>query len=220
MPNTFNAQSREPDFRAAQWLQQCLGSQGSVENPQAQLGINIKAPGYKPFDDYMTMGGRSTSRERDLEALGILTKPQKHSGAGVVQVAQYDVTLIVSNEPRAGEIAMLTVSGTTRTGAGAALASCEVRAYRMLNNTPPADEALISVTTSDGSGNFSFDLAPGMYQFDAYKTGSPDLAGTTTETITPTSVISIYLRDPTAADSGGGFVGGIRVVPAAPRRRV
>lgn len=68
-----------------------------------------------------------------------------------------------------------TLSGITRNATGTPLGSCVVHLIRTDSDTIQA------ITTSDGSGNFSFTVAnnSGTYYIVAYLTGSPDVAGTT-----------------------------------------
>lgn len=93
------------------------------------------------------------------------------------------------------------ISGATLTGAGAALASCDVHLYRT------ADDTEVQQVTSDGSGVFTFDPVNngnGPWYAVAYKAGAPDLAGTSKNILVGTASVNIYLRDPTAADGPGG----------------
>ena len=94
----------------------------------------------------------------------------------------------------------LLISGFTLTGAGVALASCTVELYRT------ADDVRVDSVVSDGSGIFAFSpVSPGvLYYAVAYKSGTPDLSGTTRNVLAGTSSVNIYLRDPTAADAAAG----------------
>lgn len=71
------------------------------------------------------------------------------------------------------------LTGVTKSSTGAALGSVTVKLYRT------SDDALIATTTSDGSGNYSFTLSntTTQYYVVAYKAGSPDVAGTTVNTL-------------------------------------
>lgn len=99
----------------------------------------------------------------------------------------------------------IVITGFTLTGAGAPLAFCDIEVFRTSTG------ALVERLTSDVTGAFSTSpLGLGQtYQMDAYKTGAPNLAGTTDITLQGNAVVNIYLRDPTVADSvgAGGFVG-------------
>lgn len=75
------------------------------------------------------------------------------------------------------------ITGTTKDSTGAALGSCVVQWF----NT--ADDRLLSETTSDANGLFEFRTAgqpPNAYYLVAYKQGSPDVAGTTVNTLVGT----------------------------------
>lgn len=72
------------------------------------------------------------------------------------------------------------ISGTTRDSAGAALGNCAVRLF-FTETDVEADQV-----TSDASGAFVFKSAQvgQTYYIVAYKPGSPDVAGTTLNTLT------------------------------------
>jgi hypothetical protein len=78
------------------------------------------------------------------------------------------------------------ISGVTRDSTGAVLASCDVRIEDMgqigYGLTP-----YVGNTISDGSGNYSITVPFNtVYQVIAYKSGSPDVAGVSLRTVTPT----------------------------------
>jgi len=130
-----------------------------------------------------------------------------------------------------------TVSGQTLTGAGAALGNCRVVVYETgriaVPNTPPLafysagnpnpmrwehESPVVAEAISDGSGNFTITVPMNLcYQLTGYKTGSPDVAGITKDTVTP-GTVTIYLRDPTVPDVGGSAV--FRPVGSAVVRRI
>lgn len=72
------------------------------------------------------------------------------------------------------------LTGFTRDSAGTPLASCTVYLFHA------GDESFVAVTTSDGSGAYTFSpLADaGPFFIVAYKAGSPDVEGTTVNTLT------------------------------------
>jgi hypothetical protein len=72
------------------------------------------------------------------------------------------------------------LSGVTRDSAGTPLAGCVVDLF--LNS----EDTLVATTTSDGSGNYRFTLSGNSqtYFVRAYKAGSPDVAGTSVNTLT------------------------------------
>jgi hypothetical protein len=72
-----------------------------------------------------------------------------------------------------------TIVGATMDSASSPLAGCTVQLFRTV------DDAFIAETISDGSGNYV--LTPtvsGPFYVVAYKAGSPDVAGTTVNTLT------------------------------------
>jgi len=75
--------------------------------------------------------------------------------------------------------AAFSLSGVTRDSTGSALGSCVVKCFEA------ATDIEVGITTSDGSGNFSFSLGnnAGFFYLVAYKPGSPDVAGTSVNTL-------------------------------------
>ena len=70
------------------------------------------------------------------------------------------------------------INGTTRDAAGTPLANCTVKLYRT------ADDSVAAVVISDGSGKFSIASSPALNHYlVAYLPGSPDVAGTTINTL-------------------------------------
>jgi hypothetical protein len=75
------------------------------------------------------------------------------------------------------------ITGVTRDSTNAVLAGCTVDLFRTLT-----DER-VAVTVSDQSGNYSFENpGSGPFYLVAYKAGAPDVAGTTVNTITATTL--------------------------------
>ena len=75
----------------------------------------------------------------------------------------------------------MTLSGVSRDSTGAALGNCQVLIFRT------ADKSFILETQSDGSGNWSVSmLVGGPFFLVEYKVGSPDVAGTSVNTLVPT----------------------------------
>lgn len=76
------------------------------------------------------------------------------------------------------------ITGTTRDSTGVALGSCTVHWFRT------SDDVELGITTSDASGLFAFagvGQPPNGYYLVAYKPGSPDVAGTTINTLVGTA---------------------------------
>jgi hypothetical protein len=69
------------------------------------------------------------------------------------------------------------IVGVSRNATGVALGNCVVKVFAT------ADDTLVASTTSDGSGNWTaYPNAQGPYYFVEYKTGSPDVFGTSPNT--------------------------------------
>lgn len=78
---------------------------------------------------------------------------------------------------------MYAVSGVTRDSSGNVLGNCTLELYNTATN------ALVETATSNGSGNYQFKSAfanPAAHFVVAYKPGSPDVAGTTVNTLIAT----------------------------------
>lgn len=73
------------------------------------------------------------------------------------------------------------LTGVTRDSTGAILAGCRV--------TLNQGNVIVAEATSDGSGGFTFsNPGSGPFFIVAYKAGSPDVAGTTVNTLLPAAV--------------------------------
>lgn len=82
--------------------------------------------------------------------------------------------------PQEGLAGSIRISGITKNSTGTALGLCTVDLYRT------CDDLLVAKMTSDANGNYAFDLSPlplVTYYVVAYKAGSPDVAGTTLNTL-------------------------------------
>lgn len=72
------------------------------------------------------------------------------------------------------------LSGVTRDGAGAPIAGCTVDLFRT------STDERVGSAISDGAGAFSiFAAGAGPFYLVAYKAGSPDVSGTTANTLLP-----------------------------------
>lgn len=78
---------------------------------------------------------------------------------------------------------LFAIAGTTKDAAGAPLAACVVHLFRT------ATDVEVDQTVSDGSGAYSFPnvTAEEAHFVVAYLAGSPDVAGTTKNTLTGTA---------------------------------
>lgn len=82
-----------------------------------------------------------------------------------------------------GGFANFRLSGVTKDSTGAALGSCRVELFLT------AGDVSIAETTSGASGDFAFDMpGTGPFYLVAYKVGSPDVAGTTVNTLLPVAI--------------------------------
>jgi hypothetical protein len=74
------------------------------------------------------------------------------------------------------------ITGTTVDANGAPLAGCTVQLFRT------GDDSFVAELVSDGAGAYSFVMGDnaGTFYLVAYKPGSPDVAGTTVNTIAAT----------------------------------
>lgn len=74
-----------------------------------------------------------------------------------------------------------TIAGITKDSTGAALGVCVVDLFRTV------DDSVAGRTVSDASGNYSIGASPSLTHYAvAYKAGSPDVAGTTVNTLVGT----------------------------------
>lgn len=111
---------------------------------------------------------------------------------GLVQTDQYNVTgktvinrgQVGTNVYRSpGAFVNFSITGVTRDSAGTVLPTCRVELFITAGDQTQAE------TTSDASGNFRFDMpGTGPFYLVAYKVGSPDVAGTTVNTLLPLAV--------------------------------
>lgn len=86
------------------------------------------------------------------------------------------LSAFVASEPSVS----VKIAGYTRTRYGVIEPSCTVRLFRT------SDNVLVSTTTSDAGGYYEFlDPAGSPFFAVAYKDGTPDIAGTTVNTLTP-----------------------------------
>ena len=73
----------------------------------------------------------------------------------------------------------MTIRGVTKDSTGAALGNCTVHLFRS------ADDSKSAEGVSDASGNYRLDASDRLTHYAvAYKAGSPDVAGTTVNTLT------------------------------------
>lgn len=80
-----------------------------------------------------------------------------------------------------GSQSMKKIIGTTRDAGGVALGTCVVKGYRTVN------DQFLRQLTSDAAGYFEFcsEYSAENHYLVAYKTGTPDVEGTTVNTLVP-----------------------------------
>ena len=85
----------------------------------------------------------------------------------------------VVHELKPSPATFFTISGVTKDSTGAILGNCEVDLFESVG------DRFMEETSSDSSGNYYFKspLRTKNYYVVAYKTGSPDVAGTTVNTL-------------------------------------
>ena len=72
------------------------------------------------------------------------------------------------------------ITGITKDSTGVAVGGCTVKLYKT------SSDAVVDTTLSDANGNYSFPIAMGgneTFYVVSYKAGSPDIAGTTVNTL-------------------------------------
>lgn len=117
-------------------------------------------------------GGRAANHFR-----GLLTID---SGQGRGQ-GRGQVGTVIYRSP--GAFVNFEISGVSRDSTGAVLGDCTIDLFQT------GGDILTQSTVSNVSGNFSFsNPGTGAFYIVAYKTGSPDVAGTTVNTLYPTAV--------------------------------
>lgn len=125
---------------------------------------------FRPFAR-MGFGGRAASHFRGT----IQTDNQNQTGRTVVSRGQ--VGTVIFRSP--GVTINYAISGVTRDSSGSILGNCRIELFIS------GSEINVKETISDASGNFRFDNpGTGPFYIVAYKTGSPDVAGTTVQTLT------------------------------------
>lgn len=105
-------------------------------------------------------------------------------GGGFIGDGGTDVGLLEASwwgefDPAAGAASRFGFVGVTRNQYNSAIGTCVVKLYRT------SDDLLLDTTTSDPSGNFLLNTAyyPDTHYIRAYKAGSPDVMGTTVNTL-------------------------------------
>jgi hypothetical protein len=149
----------------------------SVDVLDANSAMMADADSYPPMNSFAEVGVMSARRRKGNEYL-----PRANAGIATPcgEWVQIDYQPLVLYKP--GGYERLTLTGVSRDSAGAALGGCTVKIFSSINDVK------LYETVSDGSGDWSVDVAPnpGPFYYVEYKVGSPDVAGTSLNTNVPT----------------------------------
>ncbi len=128
-------------------------------------------PGF-PFDWPLNRAVNLRNIGADYEDPTLSSRINGAFDNGVPQVGFYQTDWAQSNRA---------ITGISRDSTGTILGLCRIELYITSNDQP------VYTVTSDASGNFSFgNPGTGPFYIVAYKVGSPDVAGTTVNTLLPT----------------------------------
>lgn len=89
-------------------------------------------------------------------------------------------------EKNSGAVSKMAIIGVTRDAGGTALGGCTVKLYKTADGAyPGTKDALLYEAVSDPSGNYAVytQYYPDTHYLVAYKAGSPDVEGTTVNTL-------------------------------------
>lgn len=111
-----------------------------------------------------------------LSVTAAAIKVSPPSGLGFGALSETPISAVPVIQPAV----VLTIEGYTKDSTCAALGGCVVKLFLT------SDDSLVGSTTSDGSGFYQFsNPGSGPFYAVAYKAGSPDVAGTTVNTLEP-----------------------------------
>lgn len=116
--------------------------------------------------------------------IGSSGSPVFCAGFGLTPLPMLD-TYVPFNQP-----ARYRITGVTKNSANAVLPGCTVEIYETVPNSSEPRGQLRGTTVSDANGYYSLEVtsnASGLtFKVDAYLAGSPDVAGTTVNTLVGT----------------------------------
>jgi hypothetical protein len=111
---------------------------------------------------------------------GIVAIPGRKFGAALPNYAAVLSASSKSFRSNSFSVYNAAISGVTKDSTGATLGNCVV------DLIITSGDLFATTTTSDASGNFTiYPTVTGPFYIVAYKAGSPDVAGTTVNTLTP-----------------------------------
>lgn len=129
------------------------------------------ATAFRPLSR-MGWGGKAASHWRGL----VQTDDRDLAGRTAINRGQIGTVVYRSTGVRVN----FAISGVTRDSGGVALGGCRVELY-----VTGSDQPLL-LATSDASGNFNFgNPGTGPFYIVAYKAGSPDVSGTSVNSLLP-----------------------------------
>jgi hypothetical protein len=143
--------------------------------------MSFSPTGFRPLAR-VGFGGRAASHFRGLLAAG---NGQATGPGSVPQVRGPSWRGQIGNRfaQSVGARVNFRLSGVTRNNQGIPVDAVTVELFLTSTDT------LQLRTVSNAAGEFAFDvMPPGLYYIVAYKAGSPDIAGTTVNTLTPIAV--------------------------------
>lgn len=178
MPIQFPIPPRDNPFDRVQWQRGARVPQQQVNPNLGRVGVPFSASTLNPGHG---RGVRVPVNVRNLGKQYQATLPARVNPAptNAPKCCIWDGVVMKMNA-RALAPTIWVLSGVSRDGTGATLASCQVLVFSTVN------KEFIAETTSDGSGNWSVYVTRGWPFFLVeYKAGSPDVAGTSVNTIAP-----------------------------------
>lgn len=152
--------------RAGKTLSAALSFVGPTTRPLAVVSHGMTAA-----LSFVGAVNKFTSRSLDAAALSFAGNLAKQTGKALSGAISFVGTLTNNSK---------TISGVTRNRTGTALGSCTVHLFRTSNDVEVAE-----TTSNATTGAYSFVIAStGTHYVVAYKAGSPDVFGTTKNTLT------------------------------------
>jgi hypothetical protein len=123
--------------------------------------------------DYRAVNLRRLNSPYDASISNATVNPARNAYAVFDNISSNDRVLGAQN---------IRIQGVSRDSTGVALGTCVIKVFTTAN------DLLVASTVSDGSGNWTaYPISQGPYYFVEYKTGSPDVFGTTPNTNTSTT---------------------------------
>jgi hypothetical protein len=199
--------------RIYQWPSSGVGPVNSPAGVTVALPPQEIAPGQTDFAlPIITLVGVDGAKP-ELPRLGLQTETviPPRGGRLRAQWTVYPTAPWTVNPPisPAGDSKVFKISGITYDRLGSTpVGGCKVIAICSCFVEFGRPAYVVAETVSDGGGNYSLTVTSRAVQVQAYKPGSPDLAGVTRNDLIE-GTAPIYLRDPTSYDIPGGGGSGV-----------